>query len=65
MQNYSNFPVGQNRELIGTLKNTGNVVVQNISVYASVHDKNGTQIDSIQSNTIPILNPGEVKPFSA
>jgi hypothetical protein len=65
VQNYSNFPVGQNRELIGTLKNTGNVVVQNISVYASVHDKNGTQIDSIQSNTIPILNPGEVKHFSA
>jgi hypothetical protein len=65
VQNYSNFPVGQNRELIGTLKNTGNVVVQNISVYASVHDKNGTQIDSIQSNTIPVLNPGEVKQFSA
>lgn len=65
VQNYSNFPVGQNRELIGTLKNTGSVVVQNISVYASVHDKNGTQIDSIQSNTIPILNPGEIKPFSA
>jgi hypothetical protein len=65
VQNYSNFPVGQNRELIGTLKNTGNVVVQNISVYASVHDKNGTQIDSIQSNTIPILNPGEEKHFSA
>lgn len=65
LQNYSNFPVGENRELVGTLKNNGSVVVQNISVYASVHDKNGTQIDSIHSNIIPILKPGEVKPFSA
>ena len=65
LQNYSNFPVGENRELVGTLKNNGSVVVQNISVYASVHNKNGTQIDSIQSNIIPILKPGEVKAFSA
>ena len=65
LQNYSNFPVGKNRELVGTLKNNGSVVVQNISVFASVHDKNGTQIDSIQSNIIPILKPGELKPFSA
>ena len=65
VQNYSNFPTGKNRELVGTLKNTGNVVVQNISVYASVHDENGMQIDSIQSNTIPILKPGQVKRFSA
>jgi hypothetical protein len=65
IQNYSNFPVGQNKELVGTLKNTGNVVMQNISVYASVHNKNGTQIDSIKSNSIPIVKPGEVKSFSA
>jgi hypothetical protein len=65
LQRYSNFPVGENRELIGTLKNNGSVIVHNISVYASVHDSNGTQIDSIQSNIIPILKPGEVKPFSA
>jgi hypothetical protein len=65
LQNYSNFPVGENRELIGTLKNNGSIVVHNISVFASVHDKNGTQIDSIQSNIIPILKPGEVKSFSA
>ena len=65
IQNYSNFPVGQNKELVGTLKNTGNVVMQNISVYASVHNKNGTQIDSIKSDSIPILKPGEVKSFSA
>jgi hypothetical protein len=65
VQNYSNFPVGQNRELVGTLNNTGHVVLQNISVYASVHDKNGTQIDSIKSNIIPVLKPGEVKSFSA
>jgi len=65
VQNYSNFPVGQNKELVGTLKNTGNVVLQNISVYASVHNKNGSQIDSIKSDSIPVLKPGEVKSFSA
>ena len=65
IQNYSNFPVGQNKELVGTLKNTGNVVMQNISVFASVHNKNGSQIDSIKSNSIPVLKPGEVKSFSA
>jgi len=65
LQNYSNFPVGQHRELVGTLKNVGRVVLENISVYASVHDKNGSQIDSIKSNIIPILKPGEVKSFSA
>ena len=65
VQNYSNFPVGQHRELVGTLKNTGKVLLQNISVYASVHDKSGKQIDSIKSNIIPVLKPGEVKPFSA
>ena len=65
VQNYSNFPVGQNKELVGTLKNVGNVVVKNINVFASVHDKNGSQIDSIKSNTISILNPGEIKHFSA
>ena len=65
VQNYSNLPIGENRELIGTLKNNGSVVIHNISVYASVHDKNGTQIDSIKSNIIPILKPGDVKTFSA
>jgi hypothetical protein len=65
VQNYSNFPVGHHRELVGTLKNTGQIVLQNISVYASVHDKNGSQIDSIRSNIIPLLKPGEVKSFSA
>ena len=65
LQSYSNFPVGENRELIGTLKNNGSVMVHNISVYASVHDRNGIQIDSIESNIIPELKPGEVKPFSA
>lgn len=65
LQNYSNYPVGKNRELVGTLKNNGSVVIHNISVFASVHDKTGTQIDSIQSNIVPILKPGEVKPFSA
>jgi len=65
VQNYSNFPVGQNKELVGSLKNVGNVVVKNINVFASVHDKNGSQIDSIKSNTISTLNPGEIKHFSA
>jgi len=65
VQNYSNFPVGQNKELLGTIKNTGHVVLHNIIVFASVHNKNGTQIDSIKSDNIPTPKPEEVKSFSA
>lgn len=58
-QNYSNLATGDEKSLIGTIKNTGPNIIKNIAVYASVHSINGTQIDSVKSAVIPVIYPGE------
>lgn len=63
--NYSNVPVADNKALVGTVKNVGLVDIHNVSIYASVHNKNRTQIDSVQSNLIPVLKPGQESAFNA
>jgi hypothetical protein len=63
--NYSNVPVGDNKALEGTVKNVGIVDIHNVSIYASVHNKNRTQIDSVKSNLIPVLKPGQESVFNA
>lgn len=63
--NYSNMPVGKDGALIGTAKNIGSFDLHNVSVYASVHSRNGTQIDSVRSNVIPIIRPAQQIAFIA
>ena len=63
--NYSNVAVGDNKALMGTVKNVGPVDLHDVSVYASVHSNNKTQIDSVKSNLISIIKPGQELPFSA
>jgi hypothetical protein len=63
--NYSNVPVGDNKALVGTVKNVGLVDIHNVSIYASVHDKNRTQVDSVKSNLIPVLEPSQESGFNA
>jgi hypothetical protein len=63
--NYSNVAVGDNKALVGTVKNVGPVDLHDVSVYASVHSNNRTQIDSVKSNSIPVIKPGQELPFSA
>jgi hypothetical protein len=63
--NYSNVPIGDNKALVGTVKNVGLVDIHNVSIYASVHNKNRTQIDSVKSNLIPVLKPSQESAFSA
>jgi len=58
-QNYSNLATGDEKALVGTIKNTGPNIIKNIAVYASVHSINGTQIDSVKSSIIPVIYPGE------
>ncbi|MGD1838065.1 MAG: FxLYD domain-containing protein [Nitrososphaeraceae archaeon] len=58
-QNYANIPIGKEKALVGTVKNTGSVVVEDVQVYASVHAEDGKQIDSVKSKVIPIIKPGE------
>jgi hypothetical protein len=63
--NYSNMPVGKEGALVGTARNIGSFDLHGVSVYASVHSHNGTQIDSVRSNVIPIIKPGQQIAFVA
>jgi hypothetical protein len=63
--NYSNVAIGENKALVGTVKNMGPVDLYDVSVYASVHSTNRTQIDSVRSASIPIIESGQELPFSA
>ena len=63
--NYSNMPVGKDGALAGTAKNIGSFDLHDVSIYASAHSRNGTQIDSVKSNVIPIIKPGQQVEFSA
>jgi hypothetical protein len=64
--NYSNMPAaGSNKALVGTAQNIGPFDLHDVSVYASVHDRNGIQIDSVMSNVIPLIKPGQETRFIA
>lgn len=63
--NYSNIPVGENRALVGTVKNVGSFDLHDVSIYASVHNKNRTQIDSVKSIPISVVKSGQEQPFNA
>jgi hypothetical protein len=62
---YSNMPVGKDGAFVGTAKNIGTFDLHDVSVYASVHSRNGTQIDSVKSNVIPVIKPGQQIAFIA
>jgi hypothetical protein len=64
---YSNMPAANssNNALVGTAKNIGPFDLHDVSVYASVHDRKGIQIDSVQSNVIPLIKPGQEAKFIA
>ena len=61
--NYSNIAVGDEKALVGTIKNIGPFEVNNVYIYASVHNSSRTQIDSAKSSVIPIIQPGEEVQF--
>src|SRR5919198_4456016 len=65
--NYSNMPsaADSNKAMVGTAKNIGPFDLHDVSVYASVHDRNGVQIDSVRSNVIPLIKPGQEAKFIA
>ena len=65
LQNYTTMNATGGKILVGTVKNIGNVILHNVSVYASVHQEDGTQIDSVKTITIPILRPGDVENYVA
>ena len=61
--NYNEANLGPNKELFGTVTNTGPSTIRNLTLYAIVHAKNGTQIDSVKT-IIPVINSNETKGFS-
>ncbi len=63
--NYSSMPIGDNKALVGTAKNVGPFDVYNVTVYASAHNRNGTQLDSVRSNVIPVIKHGMEVAFTA
>src|SRR5919202_5626799 len=64
--NYSNMPsASSNKALVGTVQNIGPFDFHDVSVYASVHDRNGIQIDSVKSNVISLIKPGQEARFIA
>ena len=56
--NYTNTPI-QNGSLIGSVKNIASFDVYDLTIYASAHTQNGSQVDSVRSHLIPILRSGE------
>jgi hypothetical protein len=63
---YDGMAVGEDRAFMGTIKNTGHYDVHNVSVYAAVHSADHTrQLDSVKSNVIPVIRPGEETNFVA
>ena len=64
---YSNMPAANssNKALVGTVQNIGPFNLHDVSVYASAHNKNGIQIDSVKSNLISLLKPGQEARFIA
>src|SRR5919112_68192 len=63
--NYTNMAIGADKALVGSVKNFAPFAVHNVSVYASVHNVNRSQLDSVKSNIIPTINSGEEVKFMA
>ena len=61
---YSNIPTGSERALVGTAKNISPFDLHNVTILASVHNANGTQIDSVKSKLFPVIRPGEIVAFT-
>jgi hypothetical protein len=62
---YSNTQVGRYGELVGTAKNISPLDLRNVTILASVHNTNGTQIDSVKSQLFPVIKPGQTVAFAA
>ncbi|NOJ29193.1 MAG: hypothetical protein DA328_03385 [Nitrososphaeraceae archaeon] len=56
---YNSMPIDDKKSLYGKVKNFAPFPMYNVSVYASVHSKDRTQIDSVKSKIIPIIKPNE------
>jgi hypothetical protein len=63
---YNSMAVGEDGAFVGTIKNIGPFEVNNVSVFAGVHSPDHKlQLDTVRSNIIPVIKPGEEVQFTA
>jgi hypothetical protein len=63
---YDGMAVGEDRAFVGKIKNTGPFDMHNVSVFAAVHSPDHkSQLDTVRSNVIPVIRPGEELEFVA
>jgi hypothetical protein len=63
---YDGMAMGEERAFVGKIRNTGPFEVQNVSVFAAVHSADHTrQLDTVRSNVISEIKPGEEVEFIA
>ncbi len=63
---YDGMAVGEDRGFVGKVKNTGPFELRNVSVFAAVHSPDhASQLDTVRSNVIPVIRPGEELEFIA
>lgn len=63
--NYSSMAAGKQKTFMGSIRNTAPFDVHNVSIFASARSNNATQLDTVRSSVIPLLKPGEERPFIA
>lgn len=63
--NYTNMAMGDGKALMGTVRNNGTFAFHNLTVFASAHREDMADIDSVRSNVISVLLPGEEATFEA
>jgi hypothetical protein len=61
--NYNSMAAGEENAFVGTVMNNAPFDIYNVSVFASARSDNATQLDSVRSNVIPVLKPGEERQF--
>ncbi|HEY7733276.1 MAG TPA: hypothetical protein VIB07_00620 [Nitrososphaera sp.] len=63
---YDNMAVGEERAFVGKIRNTGAFEFHNVSVFAAVHSPDHKfQLDTVRSNVIATIRPGEEAEFIA
>ena len=61
--NYNTMINTSDHRFYGTIKNTGDSNMYNVSIFATARSENGTLLDSIKTPIIPIIKSGEELPF--
>ncbi|AFU59263.1 hypothetical protein Ngar_c23370 [Candidatus Nitrososphaera gargensis Ga9.2] len=63
---YNGMAVGEEKAFVGTVKNIAPFEMYNVSVFAAVHSPDHmSQLDTVRSNIIPVIKPGEQVEFTA